>query len=81
MGVDELGASMKALPKRKGNGAVRLPQILVFVASMKALPKRKGNTSAKISGNGQYVASMKALPKRKGNVTAGYSLCYSSARQ
>ena len=38
------GASMKALPKRKGNyfepGFFRF----VFSASMKALPKRKGNT-------------------------------------
>ena len=37
-------ASMKALPKRKGNeslGGIELP--ILTDASMKALPKRKGN--------------------------------------
>ena len=36
-------ASMKALPKRKGNQTVILLQQVGHTASMKALPKRKGN--------------------------------------
>ena len=36
-------ASMKALPKRKGNRAGRVLIRRRAVASMKALPKRKGN--------------------------------------
>ena len=36
-------ASMKALPKRKGNGGGLNPQRIRIFASMKALPKRKGN--------------------------------------
>ena len=62
-------ASMKALPKRKGNyfepGFFRF----VFSASMKALPKRKGNWRFAARGGHPVLASMKALPKRKGNTT------------
>ena len=36
-------ASMKALPKRKGNGRLLTLQHHIDPASMKALPKRKGN--------------------------------------
>ena len=38
-------ASMKALPKRKGNDAFRNLHGVVLVASMKVPPKRKGNAS------------------------------------
>ena len=42
--VDLESASMKALPKRKGNLAHGIRALTLFVvASMKALPKRKGN--------------------------------------
>ena len=37
------GASMKALPKRKGNPHRVSALLAVESASMKALPKRKGN--------------------------------------
>ena len=37
-------ASMKALPKRKGNITPKLDAIFSRMASMKALPKRKGNS-------------------------------------
>ena len=41
-------ASMKALPKRKGNVVVFAPPAFwKLTASMKALPKRKGNTTDK----------------------------------
>ena len=60
-------ASMKALPKRKGN-ATPAPVILRQTsASMKALPKRKGNVRANPDHAVIVGASMKALPKRKGN--------------
>ena len=36
-------ASMKALPKRKGNSSTVRVFSLHIIASMKALPKRKGN--------------------------------------
>ena len=38
-----LTASMKALPKRKGNSGCCLHDSGSLSASMKALPKRKGN--------------------------------------
>ena len=38
-------ASMKALPKRKGNEILHRRNFLRVQASMKALPKRKGNVS------------------------------------
>ena len=38
-------ASMKALPKRKGNLIFGACIPLILFASMKALPKRKGNAS------------------------------------
>ena len=37
-------ASMKALPKRKGNSVHEVPEPADLFASMKALPKRKGNS-------------------------------------
>ena len=40
-------ASMKALPKRKGNSLPSLPLLPPKSASMKALPKRKGNFHAR----------------------------------
>ena len=61
-------ASMKALPKRKGNVWVQREGLeVVQRASMKALPKRKGNTLAIMAAVACGLASMKALPKRKGN--------------
>ena len=39
----DAGASMKALPKRKGNVIVISQSPAYLLASMKALPKRKGN--------------------------------------
>ena len=38
-----VAASMKALPKRKGNSFLSSAELLILRASMKALPKRKGN--------------------------------------
>ena len=38
-----VNASMKALPKRKGNGGGARLRRRSLSASMKALPKRKGN--------------------------------------
>ena len=62
-------ASMKALPKRKGNArTMELPLHLVS-ASMKALPKRKGNVLPDAFSSWIPPASMKALPKRKGNIS------------
>ena len=59
---------MKALPKRKGNGAfARHPALITADASMKALPKRKGNLGSIGLWKQGIPASMKALPKRKGN--------------
>ena len=40
-------ASMKALPKRKGNWSSSTALMVLPSASMKALPKRKGNEAAK----------------------------------
>ena len=42
----KFGASMKALPKRKGNQHQSDESRHYPAASMKALPKRKGNFSA-----------------------------------
>ena len=61
-------ASMKALPKRKGNDLFPPEVWALGGASMKALPKRKGNSRAVAPEISSWVASMKALPKRKGNV-------------
>ena len=45
-------ASMKALPKRKGNSNLTISFTLCYVlASMKALPKRKGNSHPKLARN------------------------------
>ena len=61
-------ASMKALPKRKGNSEILMTgDWVASAASMKALPKRKGNTESVRAGGPEISASMKALPKRKGN--------------
>ena len=61
-------ASMKALPKRKGNTSVVILEAHLTGASMKALPKRKGNPPlAGVTSVLETPASMKALPKRKGN--------------
>ena len=60
-------ASMKALPKRKGNWKPRPVRRAICRASMKALPKRKGNINICFAFIIPYLASMKALPKRKGN--------------
>ena len=38
-----VNASMKALPKRKGNSIIAALKLGDLRASMKALPKRKGN--------------------------------------
>ena len=40
-----VNASMKALPKRKGNGGGARLRRRSLSASMKALPKRKGNVN------------------------------------
>ena len=61
-------ASMKALPKRKGNLIDYGAEAVRERASMKALPKRKGNTRQNVQKLQADGASMKALPKRKGNV-------------
>ena len=62
-----LVASMKALPKRKGNHGARPARRVRRPASMKAPPKRKGNAVlVRVAGDG-YLTSMKASPKRKGN--------------
>ena len=42
-------ASMKALPRRKGNRAKAPSSSRTSTASMKALPRRKGNTVAGMS--------------------------------
>ena len=68
-------ASMKALPKRKGNR----PNLWhdapsYWGASMKALPKRKGNRRRYFCPRAGYRASMKALPKRKGNLQLSLGL-------
>lgn len=42
-------ASIKALPKRKGNQAHVQPAVCVAAASMKAPPTRKGNTALKVA--------------------------------
>ena len=42
-----ISASMKALPKRKGNVSTRTGMPRRVQASMKALPKRKGNSRCK----------------------------------
>ena len=70
-GLMGTSASMKALPKRKGNPAGAALLFGAVVASMKALPKRKGNMHPRISVRADQAASMKALPKRKGNVPSG----------
>ena len=44
-------ASMKAPPKRKGNGRRPTPPIQTSQASMKAPPKRKGNLPAQAGVN------------------------------
>ena len=62
-------ASMKALPKRKGNCPLMARAMLQGIASMKALPKRKGNRNRRRGGGTRCLASMKALPKRKGNAS------------
>ena len=61
-------ASMKALPKRKGNPPATTTKQNATPASMKALPKRKGNENPEYPTALDYPASMKALPKRKGNI-------------
>ena len=45
-GLSHHGASMKALPRRKGNVSSLERQHLRLTASMKAPPKRKGNAAA-----------------------------------
>ena len=62
-----VNASMKALPKRKGNLGYPPPNVEPILASMKALPKRKGNNHLRAVMDFRKSASMKALPKRKGN--------------
>ena len=47
--VTPLSASMKALPKRKGNAPALVSCVWTATASMKALPKRKGNAGAGFS--------------------------------
>ena len=41
--LPDMRASMKALPKRKGNSGTGAGTSWLSTASMKALPKRKGN--------------------------------------
>ena len=72
-------ASMKALPKRKGNEHDLEVQVNAGGASMKALPKRKGNKFQNKLRLTQFRASMKALPKRKGNISAKTAVsCWAS---
>ena len=56
-------ASMKALPKRKGNRLHPLQANCGRAASMKVPPKRKGNAGLEGRGWRFSGASMKALPK------------------
>ena len=65
-GAAVMHASMKALPKRKGNRPTCPAARDTHGASMKALPKRKGNV-LQVGKHGTSAASMKSLPKRKGN--------------
>lgn len=57
-------ASMKALPKRKGNPVMEdHARVCSVEASMKAPPKKKGNLErGRIDQRGHGLASMKALP-------------------
>ena len=56
-------ASMKALPKRKGNLCRKCVRPFPEAASMKALPKRKGN-GCKVSG-GSFVFRLNESPSEK----------------
>ena len=65
-------ASMKALPKRKGNAAAALCQEALRMASMKALPKRQGNSYPKLARN--HAAETGALREPRGGYTQNYTL-------
>ena len=59
-----ISASMKALPKRKGNVSTRTGMPRRVQASMKALPKRKGNKITPGSRR-QIVFSLNESPSEK----------------
>ena len=65
-------ASMKALPKRKGNPGVGRVKISGAKASMKALPKRKGNGYPKLARN--HAAETGASREPRGGYTQNYTL-------
>ena len=61
------GASMKALPKRKGNFRA-VPFVLPYIYSLNESPSKKEGKWFRLNLFFSLVrASMKALPKRKGN--------------
>ena len=57
-------ASMKALPKRKGNVIFAVAIRAVVLASMKALPKRKGNPSVHKRG-ARLIGGLNESPSEK----------------
>ena len=59
-------ASMKALPKRKGNRAGRVLIRRRAVASMKALPKRKGNAPVMSAATKKPVGLNESPSKKEG---------------
>ena len=66
-------ASMKALPKRKGNTSCKYSVDMGrYHASMKALPKRKGNSHPKLARN--HAAETGTTREPRGGYTQNYTL-------
>ena len=63
-------ASMKALPKRKGNYGDATLEWGLHDASMKALPRRKGNSPTTLPTTSLAAASMKVPTRRQRNAGA-----------